>query len=257
MRQRVAILALVTLLGVGWATTSKAERVIVDGLRISFDANFAPNVLPRDRPAPVNIEIHGGVATTDGSHPPPLRRLEVALNRNGRLSTKGLPVCSAPLLQSTDTALALARCRSALVGRGRFRGQVMLGREIPVAGRILAFNSRKQGKKSLLLHFFAAAPVQFTLVAPLTIGYRKEGEFSTLLRARIPKIAADLGSITAIDLTIGRRYSFAGKRRSYISAACATPPGVETAIFRFARGTFRFEARREVRETLLRTCRVR
>jgi hypothetical protein len=257
MRRRVAIPALIALLAIGWTATSRAERVIVDGLQVTFDANFTPNVLPRDRLAPVNIEIRGDIATTDGSHPPPLRWLEVSLNRNGRLFTKGLPVCSAPLLQSTSTETALERCRPALVGRGKFSAQVMLGREIPAAGEILAFNSRRSGKRSLLLHFFAGAPVRFTLVVPLSIGHRREGEFGTVLRAKIPRLAGDLGSVTKIDLTIGRRYSFAGKRRSYISAACATPPGLNTVLFPFARGTFRFEAHPEIRETLLRTCQVR
>lgn len=230
---------------------------MIDGLQVTFDANFAPSALPRDRPAPVNVKIHGGIATTDGSHPPPLRWLEVALNRNGRLFTKGLPVCSASLLQSTSTETALERCRPALVGKGRFRAQVMLGREIPAAGRILAFNSRQGDKRSLQLHLFAAAPVRFTLVVLLKIGRRDEGEFSTVLRAKIPKLAGDLGSVTEIDLTIGRRYSFAGKRRSYISASCATPPDLNSAVFPFARGTFRFEAHRDIRETLLRSCQVR
>jgi len=257
MRRRIAIPVLIALLAIGWTATSRAETRIIEGLRVTFGANFTPNVLPRDRPAPVNIEIHGGIATTDGSHPPPLRWLEVALNRNGRLSTRGLPTCGAPLLQSTSTKTALERCRPALVGQGKFRAQVMLGREIPAAGRILAFNSRQGGRPSLQLHLFASSPVRFTLVAPLKIGRRDEGQFSTLLRARIPRLAGDLGSVTEIDLTIGRRYSFAGKRRSYISAACATPPGVNTAVFPFARGTFRFEAHQEFRETLLRSCRVR
>lgn len=257
MPRRAAIPVLIAFLAIGWTATSRAERVVVDGLRVTFDANFAPNALPRDRPAPVDIKIHGVVATTDGSHPPPLRWLEVALNRNGRLSTVGLPICSASLLQSTSTETALDRCRPALVGQGKFRAQVMLGREIPAAGRILAFNSRQGGRRSLQLHLFAAAPVRFTLVVPLKIGRRDEGEFSTILRAKIPRLAGDLGSVTEIDLTIGRRYTFAGKRRSYISAACATPPGLGSVVFPFARGTFRFESRQEIRETLLRSCRVR
>lgn len=257
MRRRIAIPALIALLAIGWTATSRAETRIIEGLRISFDANFTPNVLPRDRPAPVNVEIHGGVATTDGSHPPPLRWLEVSLNRNGRLSTKGLPGCSASLLQSTSTDTALDRCRPALVGQGKFRAQVMLGREIPAAGRILAFNSRQGGKRLLQLHLFAAAPVRFTLVVPLQIGHRDEGEFSTVLRAKIPRLAGDLGSVTEIDLTIGRRYSFAGERRSYISASCALPLGLNAAVFPFARGTFRFEGRPKFTETLLRGCQVR
>lgn len=256
MRRRVLIPALIAVLATAWSASSGAETLQIENLRVTFSANFTPHVLPRSQPAPVNIAIHGKVATTDGSHPPPLRWIEVKLNRNGHLYSKGLPVCAAPALQSTSTETALARCGGARVGSGRFRAEVTLGRPIPVAGKIFAFNSSRNGKPALLLHLFAGAPVRFTLVVPLTIGHQREGEFGTVLRARIPKLGGDLGSVTEIDLTIGRRFFSGGKRRSYVSAACSTPPGIDSALFPFARGTFRFEAHREFSETLLRGCRV-
>lgn len=257
MRRRIVIPALIAILAISWAASVRAEKVIEDGLEVTFNADFAPRVLPRHQPAPVKVKIHGRIATTDGSHPPPLRWLEVALNRNGRLYTKGLPVCTAPILQSTSTETAHERCHPALVGRGSFRAEVTLGREIPTGGKILAFNSRRDGKQALLLHLFAGVPVRFTLVVPLTIGHREEGQFGTILRAKIPRLGGGLGSVTEIDLSIGRRYSFGGKRRSYVSAACSAPDGFDEVPFSFARGTFRFEGHQEIRETLLRTCRVR
>lgn len=257
MRRRVLIPALVALLAIGWGATSRAEQVVRDGLRVTINADFDPHALPRRQAAPVKVEIHGRVATTDGSHPPPLRWLEVELNRNGRLYTKGLATCSAPALQSTSTRLALERCRPALVGGGSFRAVVSLGEEVPTSGRILAFNSRRAGEPALVLHLFADVPVRFTMVVPLTIGHQQEGDFGTVLRARIPRIVGDLGSVTEIDLTVGRRYSYGGKRRSYISAACNAPAGFDEVIFPFARASFRFEKRREFREKLLRVCRVR
>jgi hypothetical protein len=253
MRRRVLIPALAALLTIVAGASSSAETRQVENLRLTFSGNFTPNVLPRERAAPVDVSIHGKVATTDGSHPPPLRWIEVELNRNGRVQSEGLPTCSAPTLQSTSTQTALARCGAARVD---FDAEVILGRPIPVSGKVYAFNSRRRGKPALLLHLFAGAPVRFTLVVPLTIGHRRTGNFGTVLRARIPKLGGDLGSVTQIDLTIGRRYSFAGKRRSYISAACSTPRGIDSAVFPFARGTFRFQAHREFRETLLRGCRV-
>ncbi|HET9197864.1 MAG TPA: hypothetical protein VFN92_06385 [Solirubrobacterales bacterium] len=256
MRRLVLIPALIVVLAVAWAASSSAETRQIGNIRVTFTANFTPNVLPRLQPAPVDVAIQGKVATTDGSHPPPLRWIEVKLNRNGRIDSSGLPICTAPSLQSTSTETALARCGGARVGSGRFRAEVTLGRPIAVAGRIFAFNSRRGGKQALLLHFFAGAPVRFTLVVPLTIGHRRDGEFGTVLRARVPKLGGDLGSVTEIDLTIGRRYSSGGKRRSYVSAACSTPRGIDSALFPFARGTFRFEAHREFSETLLRGCRV-
>jgi hypothetical protein len=255
--RRILIPALIALFALALVAASEAEVEQKENLRVKFDAEFDPQTLPRDRPAPVQIDVHGSIATTDGSHPPPLRWLEVELNRAGQLYSKGLPACSAPLLQSTSTEGALERCRSAVVGQGRFRADVNFGSEIPATGRILAFNGRSAGKPMLLLHFFASVPVRFTLVAPLTIGHQRKGEYGTILRTRIPRLAGGLGAITEIALTLGRRYSFAGKRRSYLSAACHAPAGFPGAVFPFARARFRFEAHRPIRTTLIRNCKVR
>lgn len=257
MRRAAIIAILIAAFTAGLVATSSAERRIVDGLELTFNANFTPEALPRQHPAPVTVEVDGRIATTDGSHPPPLRYLEIEINRSGRLDAKGLPTCTAPVLQSTSTEAAMERCGPALVGRGRFRADVLLGKEVAATGKILAFNSRRHGKRALVMHLFAAVPVRFTLVAPLTIGHRRDGNFGTVLRAPIPRLGGGLGSITEIDLSIGRRYSFGGKRRSYVSAACAAPAGFSRVPFPFARGTFRFEGHRTITETLSRTCRVR
>lgn len=257
MRHRIAIPVLITILTAAWAAVAPAEIKQSENIRVTFNADFAPRALPQNRAAPVSVEVSGRIATTDGSHPPALRRLEVAIHRNGKLYTKGLPTCSAPVLQSTNTEAALDRCGPAQVGRGTFRAEVLLGEEVPAIGNILAFNSRHDGKQALVLHLFAAVPVRFTLVVPLEIGHPREGSFGTVLRAPIPRLGGGLGSITEIDLTVGRRYSFGGKRRSYVSAACAAPSGFTKVPFPFARGTFRFEAHKPVSETLTRFCRVR
>jgi hypothetical protein len=259
MQRRLAIPVLIAFLSLALGTASMAEIRQGGGLRVTFDADFAPRSLPRHDPAPIEVEIHGAIATTDGSHPPPLQWLEVALHRSGQLSTAGLPLCFAAELQSTSSEGALRHCRPARVGTGSFRADVALGGKegVVATGDILAFNSRRAGKPALLLHLFAAVPVRFTLVVPLTIGHRREGQFGTVLRARIPKLGGGLGSITEIDLKIGRRYSFAGKRRSYVSAACGAPAGLNGGIFDFARGSFRFAAHREISMTLIKDCTVR
>ncbi|HEX6457083.1 MAG TPA: hypothetical protein VF009_11265 [Solirubrobacterales bacterium] len=257
MKRRLGIsilLASVALVAVG---SSHADVFQRGNVRVKFDAGFDPHALPRQTPAPIEAHIEGSIATTDGSHPPPLRWLEIELNRHGQLTTAGLPVCSAPLLQSTTTEQALARCGRSVVGRGDFEAEVSLGGDVPAAGRIIAFNSRIQGKAALMLHFFASVPVRFTLVVPLRIVDRSKGEFGTLLQTRVPKLAGGLGSITRIDLTIGRRYSHRGKRLSYLSSACPAPAGIGLALFAFARARFRFEGHPEIRSKLADTCRVR
>jgi hypothetical protein len=258
MRRRALVPFLIAILAVGGGAISKAETVQEHGLVVSFDADFAPHTLPREKPAPVSVKVEGKVRAADGSHPPALNWLEIMINRNGRLSSQGLPTCSASSLQSTSTTTALDRCRSALVGRGSFHAVVSLGREIPTNGTILAFNSRRAGRQALVLHLFAGTPVRFTLVVPLTIGTLQGGQFGTILRAKIPKLASGLGSVTEIDLTIGRRYSFKGERRSYVSAACDAPAGLPGGVFNFARARFRFESHQTINPpALIQECSVR
>lgn len=256
MKRRFVIPMVIALLTI--AATARAVVVQKDNIRVNFDASFAPQALPRNRPAPVAITVHGAIQTTDGSHPPALRMLEVELNRSGRISTAGLMACSSPSLQSTSTEQALARCGPALVGHGHFTAQVNLGGDIPAQGDILAFNSRLHGKPVLLLHFFVEVPVRLTLVVPLAIGHKTETPFGTILRSRIPRLGGGLGSITEIDLSINRRYNFRGERRSYVSAACRAPAGLPGGVFPFARARFRFESHRLISpEALRRSCHVR
>lgn len=256
MRLRAVIPLAIAIVVLAFGAASRAEVEQRENLRVSFNADFAPRALPRMKPAPVKVHIEGKIATTDGSHPPPLRWLEVEIHRNGKLSGEGLPVCPPSSLQSTSTQTALARCRRSLVGHGSFRAEVDLGRNVFASGEILAFRSKRGGREVLLMHLFASVPVRFTLIVPLTIGNRKEGQFGTVMRARIPRIGG-IVSVTEIGLNIGRRYTYAGKRRSYVSAACSAPAGANLAVFPFARGRFRFEGHKEICTTLVRNCSVR
>lgn len=259
MPKRLLIAVLAVLLGLGLAAAAQAELSQEGTLRISFGGGFVPRALPRDHPAPVTVHLRGAISTTDGSHPPALQRVEVALNRNGRIATAGLPVCTAPLLQSTGTEAALAGCRPALVGRGRFRASLQFPNapEVPATGPMLAFNGRYRGKSALFLHLYASTPVRFTFVVPLTVSRRHDGRFGAVLAGRIPTLAGGLGSVTEIDLRLGREYGFRGVRRSYLSASCAAPAGFPGAIFSLARGSFYFAGGTRIDTTLARDCKVR
>jgi hypothetical protein len=250
------LLALMALLG---AAAARGELSQSGNLRISFSGGFNPRSLPRDRPAPVTIDVKGAIGTTDGSHPPAVRRIDIELNRNGRLTTAGLPACTSRLLQATSTETALQHCGQALVGRGHFAADVEIPSltPVPAAGAILVFYGKKDGRPALLLHLYGTAPVRATFVLPLAISHRAKGKFGTILSAKIPTLANGLGSVTEIDLRIGRSYTFQGQRRSFISASCAAPPGFGVALFPLARGSFYFADGRKIDTTLTRDCHVR
>jgi len=258
MGKRLGILAALTLVVVLGSVAAQAEVRQVGNLRLSFSGGFAPHALPRERPAPITLDVSGAISTTDGTHPPALSRIEVGLNRNGHLSTVGLPACTTGDLQTTTTASALDRCRPALVGRGQFKAEFEfpgLG-PVPSSGPILAFNGRQAGKPALLFHLYTANPARFTFVLPLTIS-RTKGRFGTILTGDIPKLASGLGSVSQIELKIGRNYTYKGQQRSYLSASCGAPPGFPGASFTLARGSFKFADGRTIAAPLSRTCKVR
>ena len=83
-RHRLATLALL-LLSIGALAAGAHADVVQSGdVRVNFHADFSPIALPRDRTAPITVEVGGKVSTTDGSHPPALRQMRIELNRGGQ-----------------------------------------------------------------------------------------------------------------------------------------------------------------------------
>ena len=258
MRRRAGIAAATVAIAMIAVALAHGEVRQQGDLRVSFDGGFAPQALPRDRDVPVTLSVEGRIATTDGSHPPSLRRFELEFNRAGKISNRGLPTCSGPQLQSTTSAGALAVCRRALVGQGSFAADVTASENpVPARGRVLVFNAQRHGKPSLLLHLYGTVPIQVTIVLPLAIQRQAKGQFATRMVTPVPKLAGGIAAITKLSLKIGRTYGAGAQRRGYISASCAAPAGFPGAIFPFARASFHFSDSRVLRTTLTRNCKVR
>jgi hypothetical protein len=258
MRGRAGIAAGTIAIALVGAAFAQAEIEQNGNVRVRLDGGFTPSSLPRDRAVPVTVSLEGKISTTDGSHPPSLRRLELGLSRAGEVSSRGLPTCTAPRLQSTSSAEALNQCRPALVGRGSFAADVTAtANPVPAHGRILVFNAARRGKPGLLLHLYGTTPIRASFVLPLKLQRRSQGQFGTTLTTAVPKLAGGIGAITQMALKIGREYRVDGQRRGYISAACAAPVGFGGGPFTFARGRFSFADGRVLTIKLTRTCNVR
>ena len=76
--------------------------------------------LPRHTIAPISVGVLGTVKTLSGERPPALRKISIALNRNGHIDARGLPSCRIEELESASTAGALEACGDALVGSGDY-----------------------------------------------------------------------------------------------------------------------------------------
>jgi len=238
-----------------------AQRQIVQegNVRVSFDGRLAPRALPRERPAPVTVHLDGSVATVDGIRPPQWREISVAVNRAGRLSVVGLPACPATVLQQTSTETALDLCRSALVGHGRFAASVDFPGSplIPAKGKVLVFNSSDREGPGMVLHLYGTTPARAAFVLPFEIARQPKGQFGTVFSAKIPTLASDLGYVTEIELTIGRKYRYAGKQRSFLSASCPAPAGFSGAPYQLAKATFTFPEGEQLTSRLPSDCKVR
>lgn len=247
------ILVLAILVGVGVAGAELSQQ---GNLRLAFNARIAPIKLPREKPASVTMQVSGAIRTANGDRPPELRKIAIAVNRYGRVSTRGLPVCDQAELEQTTSKGALEACRGSLVGHGRFRAYVKFPGLNPVAvtGQALVFNASKNGRPALDLHIYAANPVQVTFVVPFTITRLDEGTFGTVFTARIPRIGGSSGYVTNLSLTFFRRYRYGGRERSFLSARCAVPDGVPGTVFTLARGSFVFANGQRLTSTLERTC---
>jgi len=256
--RRLAIAA-VLLVCLPLGVASARQFVQKGNLRVAFEARLLPHALPRERAAPVKVQLSGAIRTTDGSTPPPLREISIAMNRAGIVSVAGLPSCRPSDLQQTSTEAALALCRAALVGRGSFAANVDFpGTPIfPARGKVLVFNSSTKKGPGLVLHLYGASPVRAAFVLPFKITRERSGRFGTVFSTHIPELASDRGYVTDIELEIGRQYSYRGDKRSFISASCAAPAGFSVAPYELAKATFAFAGGQRLVTRLPSNCKVR
>jgi hypothetical protein len=239
-------------------SASASETVQHGHLRVAFQADFAPHALPRKGSAPVRVSVGAKISSTNGRESPQLRRVTIAINREGRFDPTGLPVCHLSDIEPATTANALAACRDSLVGQGHFEANVGLGRQspFPSEGKIFAFNGRLHGRPAILAHVYGADPVPTSYTLPFEVG-QTGGTFGLILRASLPQVTGDAANITGLSLDLGRSFTYRGKQHSYLSAGCPALKGFPGALFPFAKAKLAFAGGKGIATTLTRSCKVR
>jgi hypothetical protein len=239
------------------AALAGAETIQNGTLRVAFSGKFSPQLLPRHGSTPISVSIGGHISTTNGEPPPQLRRIAIAFNRSGRLSSTGLPVCRLEEIQPATNEGALRSCRRSLVGEGSFSANVVLPEQAPFPsrGKVFAFNGRMAGRPVILAHVYGTEPVPTSYTLPFAIR-DSAGRFGTVLSASLPRVTADWGFVTGIDLTLGRRFNYRGRQHGYFSAECPAPSGFPGAVFPLARASLSFAHGPTVSSVMNRTCQV-
>lgn len=253
---RRLLIALVVLVSLT-AATAHGERAQRGNLIVTVDGGFAPQALPRDRPAPISVQLKAALQTTDATTLPRVTRIELGIPGRGSITTRGLPICTPRQLRNTTTAKALEACRPALIGSGLMVAQVKAPSQpaFVVHARLLAFNGMVRGQRAVIIHGLAIRPPT-VVVLPFLIHLRP-GRFGTVLTAHLPANLGPWPRLARFEMNLHRRYTYRGRQRSYVSASCPLGKRVPFGIFSFAKATFTLADGRRISKGIARSCRAR
>jgi hypothetical protein len=225
-----------------------AGNIVVDG-----EGGFTPTALPRNVNAPITIFGSGKIGTVDKTLPPVLETIQFEFDKHGAVDTTGLPKCSAAKLQATTVPQARKLCPGAIVGTGYGHAVVKFPEQAPIPANspITIFNGPKiGGDPSVLAHAYTTVPVPTTFVVPVRIETIHHGRYGYRVNAKIPKIAGGAGIPISGSLRVGRKWTYKGKKHSFIAARC--PDGRLQAI-----GQFRFNDGTRLQGAFVSPCQVR
>lgn len=257
-KKRLAALAVLATALVFGASLANAELVERGDLFVKFSGGIDPTSLPRHERAPITVRVDGTVRTLSREKPPALRFISIAINRGGRIETKGLPRCRRSQIEASTSKRALATCGEALVGRGRYKAGVSFPEQstFPLQGQILAFNAIVDGQRAILAHIYGNKPYPNSRIFVFHI-HQSGGTYGNVLTAALPKALNRNGYLKRIVLNLRRDYVYRGQKHSYLTAACGAPAGFNVGVFPFVRVGMTFADGRKLASTLIRTCQVR
>ena len=222
-----------------FAGAANAALVRVGNLVLTADGGFKPSTLPRSTYAPISFDGEANLKAVNGSVPPPLQQLVLDFDRDGRLSTAGLPACQPAALEEATSAEARNRCPGAIVGTGH--ASVAIGdegqRPLIVSSPLTFFNGpRLAGKPTVIMHARITVPAVQNFVITIPIE-KRGGRYRYQATVDLPPIAGGHGSLTHLDASIGKRYRSGGRERSYVSARCGDGIFSTRGRFTFSDGT--------------------
>ncbi len=235
---RAVLLALAIAVLAASSAAGDGALVEVNDVALRADGGFEPQTLPRRHFVPIDFQGHVDISGRHGGPLPLLQQALIDFDRDGRLSVAGLPTCAPETIAVEGTAEARRTCRGAIVGRGHVGAAIsFLGVSVQTRVPLTIFNGpRLATGPSVVLHARTLVPTveTYAILVPIE---RMRGPFRYRARIELPPLAGGLGALTHIDAKIGRRYTAAGRSRSYVSARCSDNVLQTHGDFTFADGT--------------------
>jgi hypothetical protein len=222
------------LSGAAVGSSGHGATVTYKDLVLHAEAEFRPERLPRRAYAPIRFEGEVDLSSRSGAQPDALTEATIYFDRDGHLDVAGLPTCAASQVANLGSAEARAVCRGAIVGEGTVEADVA---GIQLRAPLTIFNGPAEaGHPTAVLHAPFGAPAEQVFAIPVPIE-RITGAYGYRVTLRVPPLAAGTGSLTRIQVELGRDFRAAGKRRAYVSARCSNNLLHVRGRFGFADGT--------------------
>ena len=207
------------------ATAGEVQHIRVGDLELIAEGGFSPTKLPKHENAPISLHGGGEIKTISGAIPPILETINIEFDKHGAVDTTGLEVCKQSKLEARNVPAARKACPKAIVGKGFGHAIVAFpeSKVINVDSPITLFNGpRKNGNPTVLAHAYTTYPVPVALIVPVEIEKIHKGVYGYRTKARIPKIAGGSGIPISGHLTIDKKWTFKGKKHSFVNARCET-----------------------------------
>jgi hypothetical protein len=227
MRRKLMLaLAVAAVVSLGVAAIVSAAQITLraGNLIVTFGGTTSPKKLPKNKYVPVNTTIFGKIKTSDGTHPSAFREAIVDIDKDVKLNVKGYPSCKAGQLEARDTKAAMRACGKTVLGKGHADVEIAFPEQAPikVPSPLTVFNGGERGGKiTLLIHIFITVPAPTAVVTTVTITRKGSGIHTV---SKIPVVAGGSGSGLDFNFTLGKTYSYKGRKVGYFEARC--PDGV-------------------------------
>jgi hypothetical protein len=243
MRTRMILgAALALTLALAIPASSMAGEASQNGVTQSFDVNVSPSKkLPKKaskktKPKGVAANIAVGVREATGQKPPAAERVQLSLDKDLTITSKGLAECDPNAIATANTSSARSICKKSIVGDGDASATCSAAPtpDIPDV-TVTAFNGKKQGgNPTILLHTVASlGGTDQIQILPAVLKKASGKDFGILADIAVPPLAGGACSIVDFQVTLDKQFKKNGTKYDYVSAVCSDKTWEFASLFNY------------------------
>jgi hypothetical protein len=238
-----------------FAEPSAADRIVDGPLIVNWRPEVAPQRRPQITPVPSTFRLAFESKSRDTAETPQLSGFAIEILKPLVIDPTGLRPCPRGAIFAPD--IPETACDRSLVGHGSITSEISVGPEQPpslVRGVFRAFYSDKAffpgegDHPGIVAVVRARVPAPTMFVIPFTLEKARGAAAGTRLFTTTGHIPQRWLRISAFNISLHRVFvDEKGRRRSFVSATCPSPPGFAESLFPFLVGTVTYANGEELR----------